>query len=134
MDALRTVGILLLTALAAPVACSEELAPPEPARSTIGTTVFARTLSDLVVARIELLPDTAAYEWRTGEILDRNGVTPAELRSFVETHGQDDDRMTKIYARVSARLDSLYPTTRPGGAETEAALDSLVGAAGGSGP
>lgn len=134
MSASRTAGILLLAALAAPIACSEELAPPEPARSTIGTAVFARTLSDLVVARIELLPDTAAYARRAAEILDRNGVTPGELRSFVETHGQDDDRMTGIYARVSARLDSLYPVTRPGGADAEAALDSLMGATGGSGP
>lgn len=126
-----TVGILLAAALAATIGCSEELAPPEPARSTIETAVFTRTLTDLVVARVELLPDTAAYERRAGEILERNGVSAAELRAFVETHGQNDDRITGIYARVSARLDSLYPVTRPGGAETETAMDSLLGAGNG---
>ena len=134
MNAPPTAGILLFAALAATLACSEELAPPEPARSTIETAVFTRTLSDLVVARGARLPDTAAYERRTAEILERNGVSPAELRTFVEVHGQNDDRMTGIYARVSARLDSLYPVTRPGGAEAGAALDSVMGAGGGSEP
>lgn len=134
MPAHRTATILILAALAVTAGCSEELAPPEPDRPTIEREVFTRTLSDLVMARIELLPDTAAFQRRADEVLQRNGVSADDLRSFVEAHGQDDDLMTGIYARVSARLDSLYPISRPGTAGVEAGLDSLVGAAGAGAP
>jgi len=130
MTAPRVHTILLCVALAALNGCSEELAPPEPDRPTVDPLVFGRTLSDLIVARIELLPDTVAYERRAAEILDRNDVSADELRAFVAAHGQNDDVMTGIYARVSARLDSLYPVARPG-AELGAGLDSLIGAVGG---
>lgn len=130
----RHATILLLAILGAPLACSEELAPPRPDRPAIEPPIFTRALSDLVVARIELLPDTAAYERRAAEILGRHQVSSEDLRDFVRAHGQDDDLMTGIYARVSARLDSLYPVTRPGAANVEAGLDSLMGATGGSEP
>ena len=64
--------------------------------------------------RIELLPDTAAYENRAQEILRRHDVRGDDLRTFVEVHGQNDDVMTRAYARVEARLDSLYPTGQSG--------------------
>lgn len=121
--------IVALIAFAACSSCSEELAPPAPDRPTIETRVFAGALSDLVVARIELLPDTAAYQRRSEEILERSQVSAEDLRDFVRSHGQDDDLMAGVYARVSARLDSLYPITRPGAADLEAGLDSLIGAA-----
>lgn len=104
--------LLRLAALATGVAaigCSEELAPPEPDRPTIAAERFGAALSDLVVARIEIMPDTAAYERRMAEILRRHGVSREELRAFVEVHGQNDNLVTGAYARISARLDSLYP-------------------------
>ena len=130
----RPMPILLLAVLAALFACSEELPPPPPDRPSIEPAVFTRVLSDLVVARIDLLPDTTAFERRTAEILERNGVSAEDLRGFVQAHGQNDDLMTGIYARVSARLDSLYPVTRPGGMNVEAGLDSLMGTTGGNAP
>jgi hypothetical protein len=104
----------LLAALAFAGSCSEELSPPEPDRPTIDERTFTAALSDLVVARIQLLPDTAAYTRRAGEILREHGVTEDELRTYVEVHGQNDDRMTRVYGRVSARLDTLLPIEEPG--------------------
>lgn len=118
--------LLRLAALAAGVAasgCSEELAPPEPDRPTIRAERFGAALSDLVVARIEIMPDTAAYEQRLEEILRRHEVSREEMRAFVEVHGQNDDLVTGAYARVSARLDSLYPV---GGMAGDG--DTLMGA------
>lgn len=112
--------IALFTALAAASACSEELAPPEPDRSTIDAGRFASAMSDLVVARIEILPDSAAYRARAAEILKAHGISEEDLRTFADVHGQNDDLMSGAYARIEARLDSLYPT---GQAVTE--VDSL---------
>lgn len=106
----------LLVALAFACACSEELAPPEPALPTIDARTFTSALSDLVVARVQLLPDTASYTRRAVEILREHGVTEEEMRTFVEGHGQDDDLMTRTYSRVSARLDTLFPVAQPGAA------------------
>jgi hypothetical protein len=115
--------LTLVAGLASAAACSEELAPPAPDRQTIDAGTFTNALSDLVVARIELLPDTAAYARRSEEILRGYGISEAELRTFVQVHGQNDDVMTRAYNRIGARLDSLYPT---GQATTE--IDTLVGA------
>src|SRR5687768_18180544 len=93
----------LLVALAVASSCSEELPPPEPDRPTIDERTFTTTLSDLVVARIQLLPDTTAYTGRAAEVLREHGVSEQEMRTFVEIHGQNDDVMTRAYARVSAR-------------------------------
>lgn len=112
--------IALLTALAAASACSEELAPPEPDRSTIDAGRFTSAMSDLVVARIEMLPDSAAYRARAAEILKAHEISEEDLWTFADVHGQNDDMMSGAYARIEARLDSLYPT---GQAVTE--LDSL---------
>ena len=109
----------LLAALAFASSCSEELPPPEPDRPTIDERTFTATLSDLVVARIQLLPDTAAYTRRAEEILRERGVSEEDLRTFVDVHGQNDDRMTRTYARVSARLDTLYPVVQPGQVEAD---------------
>ena len=108
---------VLLAALVFAWACSEELPPPEPDRPTIDERTFTATLSDLVVARIQLLPDTAAYARRAAEILREHGVAEEDLRAFVEVHGQNDDLMTRSYARVSARLDTLFPVVQPGAVE-----------------
>jgi len=122
MRIFRVLPLALLAGLASAIACSEELAPPEPDRETIDTGTFTGALSDLVVARIELLPDTAAYERRSEEILRGHGVSAEELRTFVQVHGQNNDVMTPAYARVAARLDSLYPT-----GQAAAGIDSLTG-------
>lgn len=105
---------VLLIALAFATSCSEELQPPEPDRPTIDERTFTATLSDLVVARIQLLPDTASYSRRAEEILREHDVSREEMRTFVEVHGQNDDRMTRAYGRVSARLDTLFPIAPPG--------------------
>ena len=112
--------IALLAALAVASACSEELAPPEPDRPTIDAGRFTSAMSDLAVARIEILPDSAAYRTRAAEILNAHGISEEDLRTFADVHGQNDDLMSGAYARIEARLDSLYPT---GQAVTE--LDSL---------
>jgi hypothetical protein len=108
----------LLVALAFASSCSEELQPPEPDRPTIDERTFTATLSDLVVARVQLLPDTASYTRRAQEILREHDVSREEMRTFAEVHGQNDDRMTRAYARVSARLDTLFPIAQPGAAES----------------
>ncbi|HET6361505.1 MAG TPA: hypothetical protein VFH11_05550 [Gemmatimonadota bacterium] len=115
----------LLAALAFASSCSEELPPPEPAGPTIEERTFTRALSDLIVARIQLLPDTAAYARRAEEILREHGVSEKELRTFVEVHGQNDDLMTRAYGRVSARLDTLFPIVQPG-AEVPATADTAT--------
>lgn len=124
MPILRVRTLVLLAGLG--VACSEELPPPAPEGPTIDAGTFASAVSDLVVARIEILPDSAAYRARAAEILGAHGISEADLRTFVRVHGQNDDLVTRAYARVEARLDSLYPT---GEAVTD--LDSLIGPAAG---
>ena len=123
MDVFRR--LVVLAAIVSLAGCSEELPPPEPDRQTIGVERFGAVLSDLVVARIEVMPDTAAYDRRLEEILQRHDVSREELRGFVQAHGQNDDLITGAYARVDARLDSLYPT-----GQAAAGIDSLLGAVG----
>ena len=120
----RGLPAFLLLSLLAFARCGEEPAS-ETARPTIDTETFTDALSDLVVARIETLPDTAAYRVRSAQILADHRITEEELRAFAEVHGQEDDRMTRIYARVEARLDSLYPS-----GEAVAPVDSNVDSAG----
>jgi hypothetical protein len=125
MDTRRRRALVVIAAIASAAGCSEELPPPEPDRQTIGVERFSAALSDLIVARIEIMPDTAAYDRRLEEILQRHDVSREELRSFVEVHGQNDDLITGAYARAAARLDSLYPTGQAG-----AGIDTLMGALG----
>lgn len=124
MNPTRRLWLVALAGIAC-ATCSEELAPPEPDRETIGVERFRGVLSDMVVARIEIMPDTAAYERRLAEILRQHDVSPDELRGFVEVHGQNDDLVSGVYAQVAARLDSLYPAGR-----ATAGIDSLVGTLG----
>jgi hypothetical protein len=125
MDIHSRRALVVLAAIASVAGCSEELPPPEPDRQTIGVERFSAALSDLVVARIEIMPDTVAYDRRLEEILQRHGVSREDLRTFVEVHGQNDDLITSAYAGVAARLDSLYPTGQAG-----AGIDTLMGALG----
>ena len=97
--------LLVLLALAPLLSGCERNAPP-PETATIPPATFARVLAELSEARVEILPDTVAYRRRRAEILERAGVTAADLREFVARRGGDADLMSEIYERVGARLDS----------------------------
>lgn len=96
------VSLLTLGALLS--ACGRDATRPNAVTIPPGT--FARVLAELSEARVETLPDTAAYRERRAEILERAGVTDGDLREFVARHGGDADLMSEIYGRVGARLDS----------------------------
>lgn len=95
-------ALLILALLAA--GCGRD-APP-PGQAGIPAATFTEVLAQLSVARVELLPDTAAYQARRAGILERAGVTADDLRDFVDRHGGDADLMSEIYDRVGARIDS----------------------------
>jgi hypothetical protein len=98
--------ILLLGFLAAS-ACRGDVGPQTSRTPTISPSTFTRVLSDLVAARVEVLPDTVEYRNRREAILRDAGVTAGEVRSFLEAHGQDADLMARIYHRAAVRLDTL---------------------------
>lgn len=98
----RIPALLILGLLVA--GCGKDAPPPEEAGIPAAT--FTEVLAELSVARVELLPDTAAYRARRAAILIRAGVTAADMRDFVDRHGGDADLMSEIYERVGARLDS----------------------------
>ncbi len=100
---MRNLLVLLALGLLVP-GCERNTPPPEAA--TIPPATFARILAELSEARVEILPDTVVYRRRRAEILERTGVTAADLREFVARRGGDADLMSEIYRRVGARLDS----------------------------
>jgi hypothetical protein len=51
------------------------------------------------------------------------------MRAFVEVHGRDDDLMTRVYGRVAARMDTLFPIAPPAAAEPETPPGDSVPAA-----
>ncbi len=115
MRRLTLAALLLALVATITAACRRDVSPPTPPPGTLSPALYERVLSDLVVARIDLLPDTAAWRARREEILARHRVTPDELRRFAEAYGPDDDVMTAIYARVGARVDSLSTAGALGG-------------------
>lgn len=112
---MRSPHFLLLVA-ALSVSCSGGATTPTSERETIEPGLFARVFGDLVIARIEALPDTMAYQRNRRSILERYGVTSEDMRTFVEVHGDSDDLMARIYGVVDARLDTLFGE-RPGRTE-----------------
>lgn len=80
--------------------------PQEPSTTTIHAATFATVLSELAVARIEVLPDTALYRQRRSEILRRAGVTDEDLRQFAAARGGNADLMSEVYERMGASIDS----------------------------
>lgn len=96
-------------------------------RGTIGDRQFTRIFGDLIVARIETLPDTAAYRERRSQILENAGLTEEDIRAFVDAHGRDSDRMAEVYRRVRARIDTLsIRRAREGASEPlDTAADSM---------
>ena len=87
--------LLVLLALGPLFSGCERNAPP-PEAATIPPATFARVLAELSEARVEILPDTVAYRRRRAEILDRAGVTAADLREFVARRGGDADLLWEI--------------------------------------
>lgn len=98
-------------------ACGEDVEAPAPDRPTIPTATFARVIEELAIARVETLPDTAAYRGRRSEILERHGLSAEDLRRFVAEHGRNDDLMAPIYREMGGRLDTLFQERRLEAAE-----------------
>lgn len=111
---MRARFFLLLALLAG--GCGRDVAAPGRDPATIPPATFAQVVAELSAARIEALPDTAAYALRRREILDRAGVTAADLARFATARGADADVMAAVYGRVEARLEPFTPA--PAGAAT----------------
>ncbi|MDX1622479.1 MAG: hypothetical protein R3199_00650 [Gemmatimonadota bacterium] len=103
---------LALVLLVGTIGCRRDVGAPEPSRETISTERFAEVLSDLVLLRIEALPDTQAYRLRRDTLLERHGVTREDLVEFAEVHGRDDETMAAVYRRLGARLDTISEIRR----------------------
>lgn len=99
---------LILVALlsAGSTGCDDRSEPPV-APTTISSRTFAQVFSELVVARIETLPDTTAYRTRRNAILADFDVSADDLERFAAVHGSDADFMAGLYRQVRARVDSL---------------------------
>lgn len=106
-------AVFLLLASAAILACGRDVDAPEPERRTISPETFGQVVADLAAARIETQPDTAAFADRREVILDRHDVTREELWAFVRARGEDDDVLMRVYARIGARLDTLFGERTP---------------------
>jgi hypothetical protein len=75
---------------------------------------FVAAYVAMVQARIEAEGDSAAYRAARDRALERLGVTPAEMRTFVERGKQEPERLGDAWEAIAARLDTLY-----GGVTTE---------------
>ena len=100
----RLILVVLLSAGA--IGCVDRSEPPV-VRTTISSRTFAQVVSELVVARIQTLPDTAAYRSRRGAILAHFDISPDDLERFAAVHGSDTDFMAGVYRQVRVRVDSL---------------------------
>jgi hypothetical protein len=98
--------ILVVLLSASLMGCDDQPEPPV-APTTISSRTFAQVFGELVVARIETLPDTAAYRSRRSAILADFEVSADDLERFATTHGSDVDFMAELYRQVRARVDSL---------------------------
>ncbi len=99
---------LILVALlsAGSMGCDDRSEPPV-APTTISSRIFTQVFGELVVARIETLPDTAAYRSRRSAILAHFEVSADDLERFAAIHGSDTDFMAGLYRQVRVRVDSL---------------------------
>jgi hypothetical protein len=93
---------------------------------------FVAAYVAMVQARIEAEGDSAAYRRVRDRALERLGVTPAEMRTFVERGKQEPERLSDAWEAIAARLDTLYGgvTTEPPPAmqrELEAEADTTEG-------
>lgn len=97
---------LLTLACGLAPACGGDISAPR-VQPGIAPATFARVLGDLVLARVETLPDTAAYQRQRKAILREADVSTLDLYRFVESQGGDSDLMATIYQRAEVRLDTL---------------------------
>ncbi|MDX1662102.1 MAG: hypothetical protein R3326_09965 [Gemmatimonadota bacterium] len=95
-------------------ACGSEVEPPEPTARTIPSDSFRAVIVELAVDRIEVLPDTQAWNRRRRAILDRHGLSPADLRGFVDAYARNDEVMESIYRDLDTTLDSIAESRPPG--------------------
>jgi hypothetical protein len=115
---LRPLGLLLAAwvALAAAVAaCGRDVDPPAPSGETITPRAFAAVVTELAIARAQLLPDTAAYRARMAQILAMHRVTADEVRAFAQGYAGNEDVLQPVYEFEGAAIDSLFPAFAPGG-------------------
>lgn len=117
---------LLLAAGVLFAACGADLDPSPPSEPTLPPATFAQVFSDLIVARVDALPDTAAYRERRETIYRRYGVTGADLERFAAAYGAHDALMAEIYRRVSIRLDTLFGRHAAGDPGAGQDADSLL--------
>lgn len=101
----RAILALALAALAA--GCGRDIDPPAP-QMRVPPRVFQRVVAELGLARAQLLPDTAAYRIRIGQILATHQITTEELREFARGYGRNEDVLLPAYQVERAWLDSLF--------------------------
>lgn len=100
----RVILVALLSA--GSMGCDDRSEPPV-APTTISSRTFTQVFLELVAARIEMLPDTAAYRSRRSAILAHFEVSADDLERFAATHGSDTDFMAGLYRQIRVRVDSL---------------------------
>lgn len=126
---MRFSGLLLAAwiALAAVLAaCGRDVDPPEPSGDTITPRVFAAVVTELAIARAQILPDTAAYRARVTQILAMHQVTADEVRAFARGYAGNEDVLQPVYEFEGAAIDSLFPAFAPGGAPPDGAVSPAI--------
>lgn len=91
-------SILALGLVVALAACGEE--PPFDAADE----QFVATMVELRRAAESAGADTARFEELRQSVLEERGVTPEELRAYVDAHAGNLDHMAIVWDSVSARL------------------------------
>lgn len=92
-------------------ACAGDASSPDR-----GSTISAQTFVDAMVAlRTSPLLDRSGYlpAGVPEQILTEQGVSPADMRKFVEVHGSDVPLMTEIWNAVDAGVAEARRATEP---------------------
>jgi hypothetical protein len=109
MESRNGLGVLLLVAFLAG-GCSE---PPTEAAQTIPTDSF---IEAMVALRTSPVMGSSGF-LPAGEperILGERGLTPEDVRLFVEVHGTNVPMMTDIWTEIEARVAEARGVTEPG--------------------
>ncbi|MBA2563880.1 MAG: hypothetical protein H0V09_00450 [Gemmatimonadetes bacterium] len=75
---------------------------------TIPREKFVEAYVRLVRARIDAEEDSGAYLKGRDAALHRTGVTPADLRAYVEAGNRDPEALRVAWQEIAAKLDTLY--------------------------
>jgi hypothetical protein len=75
-----------------------------PAPTAIDRDRFVETVVELRQAAMETRSEPAAYEARKAQVLQRQGVSEAELREYVEVHGRDVEHMAEVWNAINNEL------------------------------